>query len=841
MATIQDYLEQIKNAIYGKDVRQAIHDGIEQCYKDGKAGSIDLIARQQIAELVAPSGEAPSAAEVTDARVGADGTSYTSLGDAIRTQTADLKSGLDKVIGEIGTRTAIPLYGTNDGWKLAGNGLCTSDSTATLKKYKVEAGEILYLRINKETAGTFQFQKDSGVPATGTNANLIGSAYANGIDGYIIVPTGATYLITSQLISNTSNKVQKYTINIDDSMSELQANFETVIGKNLFNKDDAENLYGVSKTNCYVMDSNGNPYNSTGSDSNYSVSCFVPVEEGRTIYFSFANGQTYAYQLALFDSSKQFISMTTWVDHYTIPSGVSYIRVSAVQLPNSFQIEYGARTSYVPYSATIYLNGVKVHSDDVASASEFQAVFETVIGKNLFNKDDAGNLYGISNSNCFVMDSNGVPYNSTASDSIYSVSCFVPVIEGKTVYFRFRGGQTYAYQLALFNKSKQFISMSTWVDHYTIPSGTAYIRVTAVKLHDQFQIEYDARTSYEAYSQTIYLNGVKVRSNDVVMAQGDYLVLPDKFYGVQNKEYDIFLKNVIVGNYNKFIVGKSGTGEQLSRRIRYIVSSAGTTNTSITLYDDTYNEIQTKNISYVNANLSAHSGETLKVLVIGDSFINSGYVTSGMINDFENDVATLQLLGTLGTSPNLHEGRSGWSSYEYTHESSVGSVSNPFINSGEFNFSHYISANNISTPDYVIINLGINDGWKDMHGTTTAENLQTMIDSIHDYNSAIKVIIGTTPSPYLGDAENGYLAYLLTNRKRQMLTRNVLENITESANTIICPIHLNFDTDYNFSMTTIVKNGENSETVPYCADDTHPSHMGFYQIADSYYACIKAN
>ena len=67
MAGIEEYLNQIKNAIYGKDVRQAIHDGIEACYEDGKAGAIDLVARREIADLVAPPGEAPSAAEVTDA------------------------------------------------------------------------------------------------------------------------------------------------------------------------------------------------------------------------------------------------------------------------------------------------------------------------------------------------------------------------------------------------------------------------------------------------------------------------------------------------------------------------------------------------------------------------------------------------------------------------------------------------------------------------------------------------------------------------------------------------------------------------------------------------------
>ena len=50
MAPIMDYLNKIKTAIYGQDVRQAIHDAIQQVYYDGKAGSIDLEARQNIDE-----------------------------------------------------------------------------------------------------------------------------------------------------------------------------------------------------------------------------------------------------------------------------------------------------------------------------------------------------------------------------------------------------------------------------------------------------------------------------------------------------------------------------------------------------------------------------------------------------------------------------------------------------------------------------------------------------------------------------------------------------------------------------------------------------------------------
>lgn len=55
----------------------------------------DASLQSQINQLVAPSGEAPSAAEVENARIGSDGTVYPTLGDAIRTQNSLLKSHLE--------------------------------------------------------------------------------------------------------------------------------------------------------------------------------------------------------------------------------------------------------------------------------------------------------------------------------------------------------------------------------------------------------------------------------------------------------------------------------------------------------------------------------------------------------------------------------------------------------------------------------------------------------------------------------------------------------------------------------------------------------------------------
>lgn len=165
---IQNYINKIRNAIYGKDVRESIAAAIEECYEDATTtepsftnmevvyargtyntlsdrenaqdaavaaeaatrqtedatsrayadslntareaaeqaiiGSVDTerAARvsadsnlqTQINELVAPTGEAPSAAEVQNARIGANGTTYSSLGEAIRGQVGDLQTWL---------------------------------------------------------------------------------------------------------------------------------------------------------------------------------------------------------------------------------------------------------------------------------------------------------------------------------------------------------------------------------------------------------------------------------------------------------------------------------------------------------------------------------------------------------------------------------------------------------------------------------------------------------------------------------------------------------------------------------------------------------------------------
>ena len=57
----------------------------------------DAVLQAEIDQIIAPTGEAPSAAEVQNARIGVDGTTYDTLGNAIRTQVGDLKNALTPI------------------------------------------------------------------------------------------------------------------------------------------------------------------------------------------------------------------------------------------------------------------------------------------------------------------------------------------------------------------------------------------------------------------------------------------------------------------------------------------------------------------------------------------------------------------------------------------------------------------------------------------------------------------------------------------------------------------------------------------------------------------------
>ena len=321
------------------------------------------------------------------------------------------------------------------------------------------------------------------------------------------------------------------------------------------------------------------------------------------------------------------------------------------------------------------------------------------------------------------------------------------------------------------------------------------------------------------------------------------IIIPPKIYGVSDKEVALYLDNITSLKLDNYIIRKvSGTGDLKSRnRIIYNINTTGWSDkTKLELYKDNGDKIKDLEIPFKIVGDSTNADVTKKCLFIGDSFIANGSITSELVNLFKNDVMNIELLGTKGSGTNKHEGRSGWSSYDYAATSSFNNSTNAFLNNGSFDFNYYITQNSIDTPDWVFLQVGINDTWRPMNGTTTVQNLQTIINSIKSFDNNIKVGIGLICPPYLGE-------YGLNNSYDHLKRININETIIntfkdkESENVFIVPINVNLDCIYNFNMTTTTINSRNTETIKKCSDDTHPANSGYYQISDSYYCFLKCN
>lgn len=112
MSNIEQNLQKILTSRYGKDVRQAIHDGIEQCYEDGKVGAVDLVARQRIDNLFKlEPGSTTGDAELRDIRIGYNGTEYENAGEAVRGQIGSLSEDIEDIDYKFRKYDSISDYG----------------------------------------------------------------------------------------------------------------------------------------------------------------------------------------------------------------------------------------------------------------------------------------------------------------------------------------------------------------------------------------------------------------------------------------------------------------------------------------------------------------------------------------------------------------------------------------------------------------------------------------------------------------------------------------------------------------------------------------------------------
>ena len=194
----------------------------------------------------------------------------------------------------------------------------------------------------------------------------------------------------------------------------------------------------------------------------------------------------------------------------------------------------------------------------------------------------------------------------------------------------------------------------------------------------------------------------------------------------------------------------NGNGQYADRFV-YAAASPGTANSTIQLFDNNFDSIGQHLMSMKYATPSYRN---LTAMFLGDSTINNGSITAKVLDVFTDNGVVCTLLGTRGSGTNKHEGRSGWTAADYM-TAGRGGITNPFYNpiTQTFDFSYYMTQQGYSAPDFVFIQLGINDMFSvSMPGFETGyntfkTNMLTIINSIHNYNASIKIVINLILMP----------------------------------------------------------------------------------------------
>jgi lysophospholipase L1-like esterase len=342
--------------------------------------------------------------------------------------------------------------------------------------------------------------------------------------------------------------------------------------------------------------------------------------------------------------------------------------------------------------------------------------------------------------------------------------------------------------------------------------------------------------------------------------------LPATIYAVAGKELNIYWENVVQGyaNYRAELIIAGTSVRNMNDCLRINYAAAGTYTGNVNLYNYKNELVESKALTIVVKAANTGTG-TLQFLCVGDSTIDDALMVSPGVPYYDHEgpqiVRMLYDLSaeTLGYTPLMighkrnyppyfHAGMSGWASSNFLDPSS------PFWNAGANDFTNYVTTQIATIPgavnriDVMIYQIGIND--LKTIGTqpaTVIANIKTFINQfLADYPDA-DVVVGM---PGSGCDMTGYSnhfygtgSWVNFTTKMKALQALMITNFDNAAflpnvylaNAGQCIDRVN---GYPYKLETISARVTEQQLQHW--DSVHPNEAGYNQMADVYYARVKA-
>lgn len=338
------------------------------------------------------------------------------------------------------------------------------------------------------------------------------------------------------------------------------------------------------------------------------------------------------------------------------------------------------------------------------------------------------------------------------------------------------------------------------------------------------------------------------------------VVLPGKIIGATGIEMNLYKDNALLyTNIDsvcavKFIDFPAGAFE-CKTRFRCKPTTTRNSNPQFSVFLNQFKNADiVKNVNLRIVDSSVVSGKSLNVLVIGDSKVNGGRLSSELRKQLTANGATPNFIGTIKSDAfNIyHEGRSGWTSADYTKPTTKTNYPNAFWDGSKFNFTYYMTQNGYTGVDYVFINLGTNDYASSVnlgkldYIDDFISNIYTMVSSIRQYDANVPIVIGLAEGvcTYQWSSSNDNYLYNLNTRARLLNKAAIAEwDNRESEKLFVCPLYLSMDMENDYVMTDVPLSDRDEthntgKTRKSVTDTMHQSAVGYGKNADYMFAMI---